>query len=94
MRCEIDHLVVTAPTLESGADHVWQALGVRPGPGEQHPRMGTHNLLLRLGESQFLEVIAPDPAAARPDRPRWFALDELAPDATPRLAGWVGGANR
>ena len=89
MRCEIDHLVVTAPTLESGADHVWQALGVRPGPGGQHPRMGTHNLLLRLGESQFLEVIAPDPAAARPDRPRWFALDELAPDATPRLAGWV-----
>ena len=89
MRCEIDHLVVTAPTLESGADYVWQALGVRPGPGGQHPRMGTHNLLLRLGESQFLEVIAPDPAAARPDRPRWFALDELPPDATPRLAGWV-----
>ena len=56
VRCEIDHLVVTAPTLESGADFVEQALGVAPGPGGQHPRMGTHNLLLRLGESTFLEV--------------------------------------
>ena len=89
MRSEIDHLVVTAPTLESGVDYVRQALGVVPGPGGAHPRMGTHNLLLKLGESQFLEVVAPDPAAARPDRPRWFALDELAPDAAPRLAGWV-----
>jgi len=89
MRCEIDHLVVAAPTLAGGAGWVERALGVAPGPGGAHPRMGTHNLLLRLGASQFLEVIAPDPAAARPDRPRWFALDELAPDAAPRLAGWV-----
>ena len=89
MRCEIDHLVVAAPTLASGADWVARTLGVAPGAGGAHPRMGTHNLLLRLGESQFLEVIAPDPAAPRPDRPRWFALDELAPDATLRLAGWV-----
>ena len=89
MRCEIDHLVVTAPTLESGADYVWQALGVRPGPGGQHPRMGTHNLLLRLGESQFIEVIAPDPAAARPDRSRWFGLDDPEGLREPRLSAWV-----
>ena len=89
MRCEFDHLVVTAPTLQAGADWVEHALGVAPGPGGAHPRMGTHNLLLRLGESQFLEVLAPDPAAPRPDRPRWFALDELGPDDAPRLAAWV-----
>ena len=89
MRCEIDHLVVTAPTLASGADWLERTLGVAPGPGGAHPRMGTHNLLLRLGESCFVEVLAIDPAAARPARPRWFGLDELAPDATPRLAAWV-----
>jgi hypothetical protein len=51
--------------------------------------MGTHNRLLRLGESLYLEVIAANPAAPRLPRPRWFALDTLAPDAPPRLAAWV-----
>ena len=89
MRCTFDHLVVTAPTLESGAAHVLRALGVLPGPGGRHPRMGTHNLLLRLGDSAFLEVIAPDPDAPRPDRPRWFGLDDVATLREPRLSAWV-----
>ena len=89
MRCAIDHLVVTAPTLASGAEWVARTLGVEPGAGGAHPRMGTHNLLLRLGEATFLEVLAPDPAAAHPARRRWFALDELGPDDAPRLAAWV-----
>jgi hypothetical protein len=89
VRCTIDHLVVTAPTLEGGAEFVTQALGVAPGPGGQHPRMGTHNLLLKLGESTFLEVIATDPAAPPPGRPRWFALDDAASTTAPRLVGWV-----
>ena len=65
-----------------GGDYVRSVLGVAPGPGGAHARMGTHNLLLRLGESVFLEVIAPDPAAAPPGRPRWFGLDDVA---APRL---------
>jgi hypothetical protein len=89
VRCTIDHLTVTAPTLASGAAYVVRALGVAPGPGGAHPRMGTHNLLLKLGASTFLEVIAPDPAAARPARPRWFALDDAALAREPRLAAWV-----
>ena len=36
-----------------------------------------------------MEVIAPDPSAARPSRPRWFDLDNLAADSPPRLAAWV-----
>ena len=51
--------------------------------------MGTHNALLGLGDSTYLEVIAPNPAAARPDRPRWFELDRMRPNASPRLATWV-----
>jgi hypothetical protein len=85
----IDHLVITAPSLEAGATYVHDALGVSPRPGGEHLRMGTHNLLLRLGESSYLEVIAANPAAARPTRPRWFALDALGADAKPSLATWV-----
>ena len=51
--------------------------------------MGTHNSLLRLGESLYLEVISPNPDAPKPGRPRWFELDEVKPDTPPRLATWV-----
>ncbi len=51
--------------------------------------MGTHNLLVRLGDTVYLEVIAPNPAAPAPSRPRWFALDTLGPNAAPSLAAWV-----
>jgi len=88
-RCEIDHLTVTAPSLALGAAYVERELGIALQPGGEHPRMGTHNLLLRLGDALFLEVIAVNPAAERPPRPRWFALDELRDDSAPRLAHWV-----
>jgi hypothetical protein len=87
--CHIDHITITAPTLEAGADHVRRALGVTPQRGGEHPRMGTHNLLLRLGDALFLEVISPNPDAAKPARPRWFALDSLLPESPPSLATWV-----
>ena len=89
MHAELDHLVVTAPTLAAGAAFVAQALGVQPQPGGEHPLMGTHNLVLRLGSSSYLEVIAINPAAARPGRTRWFALDDLRSDSTPQLTTWV-----
>src|SRR5687767_5483712 len=85
----LDHLVVAAPTLDRGAAWVEARLGVGCRPGGAHAKMGTHNLLLRLGPAAYLEVIAVDPAAPPPGRPRWFGLDALAPDAGPRLAAWV-----
>jgi hypothetical protein len=88
-RSYIDHLVVTASALEIGAEFVQKTLGVRLQPGGEHARMGTHNLLLRLGEALYLEVIAPNPHAPRPTRPRWFGLDAGPADAAPRLASWV-----
>ncbi|MGC3984610.1 MAG: VOC family protein [Pseudorhodoferax sp.] len=87
--CRIDHLAIAAPTLQAGSDTVFAQLGVRPQAGGRHARMGTHNLLLRLGEALYLEVIAVDPQAPAPARPRWFGLDALAPGAAPRLACWV-----
>ncbi len=89
LRCLIDHLVVTAPSLAAGVEYVQKALGVAPQPGGEHPRMGTHNCLLRLGEAVYLEVLAVNPAAPSPNRPRWFQLDEAESVQAPRLATWV-----
>lgn len=88
-RSYLDHITVTAPSLEAGSAFVSAALGVSPQLGGEHPRMATHNLLLRLGSAMFLEVISPNPAAAAPSRPRWFALDKLGPDSPPCLSAWV-----
>ncbi len=75
MTCELDHLVLGAHTLAQGATFVEALLGVKPQPGGAHAAMGTHNLVLRLGAHAYLEVIAIDPAATAPARPRWFGLD-------------------
>ena len=87
MTLTLDHIVVAAPSLEAGVDHVRELTGLEMGPGGEHPLMGTHNRLLRLGADSFLEVIAVNPDAPAPDRPRWFGLDQ--PVQKPHLAHWV-----
>src|SRR5437870_4722190 len=90
----LDHLVVAAATLEQGEDYIESQLGVRPQRGGKHVAMGTHNSVLKLArERVYLEVIAVDPEAAAPGRPRWFGLDSPTMRATlaegPRLIHWV-----
>lgn len=87
MTWQLDHLAVVAATLDEGADWVADRLGVRPGPGGRHDLMGTHNRLMSLGAGLYLEVIAIDPDAPAPGRPRWFDLDRFA--GPPRLAVWI-----
>jgi hypothetical protein len=91
-QASLDHLTVAALTLEEGVAHVRSALGVVVPPGGAHPLMGTRNHLMRLGDSVFLEVIAPDPTMA-PHRPRWFGLDDpqmrARLEVSPQLISWV-----
>jgi hypothetical protein len=87
--CRIDHLVITAASLEVGAAFIKETLGVDPQPGGSHTSMGTHNRLLALGDSLYLEVISIDPALRAPDRPRWFGLDNLSDSSSPALCTWV-----
>jgi hypothetical protein len=78
-----------------GAAWLEDRLGVPLAGGGKHARMGTHNRLLGLGEGLYLELIAIDPQAPSPGRPRWFGLDrshELA--GRPAAAGALGGAQR
>ncbi|MBY0339513.1 MAG: VOC family protein [Acetobacteraceae bacterium] len=90
---ELDHIVIGARTLEEGAAFVESVLGVKPQQGGRHEGAGTHNLLLSLGPSCYLEVIAADPSQPDPPHPRLFDLDDPATrtmlDAEPRLLGWV-----
>ena len=87
----LDHLVVLAPSLASGVAWAEATLGVTPGPGGEHPLMGTHNRLLRLRTSNdqattqqgaaYLEIIAINPAATptlQPPERRWFDMDDPA----------------
>ncbi len=93
MPSHLDHIVVVAPSLASGAALVEQSLGLSPGPGRKHPHMGTHNLLLSLGPSVYLEVVAIDPDAPPVARPRWFGLDDLPAQSAARLAAWVANTD-
>ncbi|MFL9978844.1 VOC family protein [Paraburkholderia graminis] len=102
----LDHLVVSARTLDEGVQYVADILGVEPAGGGAHPLMRTHNRLLNLWGGAYLEVIAIDPQAevareatetAAP-RPRLFALDAPATHARlengPYLSHWVARVDR
>jgi hypothetical protein len=89
----VDHLVIGANTLEEGRNYVYQTLGILPGFGGEHLTMGTHNCLLKLGNSVYLEVIAINRANPQPDRPHWFGLDEFFSHSKPRLLTWVVRTN-
>jgi Glyoxalase-like domain len=88
-----DHLVVAAPSLDTGVRWCEAMLGITPGPGGAHPLMGTHNRLFSIASEHwpdiFFEIIAIDPAAPAPGRARWFGLDEVDLSSGPRLIHWV-----
>ena len=88
MLLTLDHLAIAAKDLSSGVNHVQKQLSVSPPFGGEHALMNTHNHLMKLGTDEFLEVISINPAAPKPERPRWFALDHFNDD-TPRLITWV-----
>src|SRR5512139_3403877 len=89
LRSHIDHLAITAASLQAGVEYVHLSLGVSPQVGGEHPRMGTHNCLLKLGENFYLEVISINPNTPQPARSRWFQLDEPDPSQPIRLATWI-----
>ena len=94
---QVDHLVLAAHTLDDGVAWCEATLGITPGPGGEHAFMGTHNRLFSIASDRFerayFEVIAINPKAPRPERTRWFDLDnpalQHAVASGPRLIHWV-----
>ena len=76
MNGRIDHIVIGADNLISGTRILENKLNTKLLPGGEHKIMGTHNNLLILQLGIYLEVISNIPNADKPNRPRWFSLDE------------------
>lgn len=99
--CALDHLVVVSHTLADGVAWCQRTLGATPGPGGEHPLMGTHNRLLSVASPEFpaayLEIIAVNPVAnssTRTSGKRWFDMDseplmQHVQRDGPQLVHWV-----
>jgi hypothetical protein len=90
----LDHISIIAPSLAEGVSHVRTCLDLDVPFGQRHAYMGTYNHLLQLGGMVYLEIVALDPEADAPSRPRWFGLDDQKKvrsdwDEGRRLRGWV-----
>src|SRR5439155_2902230 len=84
----LDHLVFAVADLDAGMALIEERLGIRPAPGGKHVGRGTHNALLSLGRSTYLEIIAPDPEQPGAG-PLPFGLEGLR---EPRLVTWAAKA--
>ena len=58
---KLDHITVIAPSLAEGVSHVRTCLDLDVPFGQRHAYMGTHNHLLQLGDTVYLEIVALDP---------------------------------
>lgn len=81
----VDHLVLMAASLDQGVQWCEATFGVTPGPGGEHPLMGTHNRLFSIATPQFprayFEIIAIRPEAEAKGLARsrrWFDMDDAA----------------
>jgi len=81
----IDHIIYTASSLKEGMDHIESILGVRPKIGGPHPKWGTENARLSLGQC-YLEVVAPDPSSDILPSVTWIASFL---ESSPKLSSWV-----
>ena len=87
----LDHLLIGAPSLESGVSWLEARTGVRAIPGGAHPGLGTWNALASLGPARYIEIIAPDPA--QPDA-HTFYVPGLRDFDAPRIVTWAAkGSN-
>jgi hypothetical protein len=80
--------VYATPDLEASIEEIRNGWGVEPTVGGSHPGWGSRNVLLRLGNGSYLEVVGPDPDQDDPSGPRPFGIDELA---EPTLVTWAAG---
>ncbi|PPK84663.1 glyoxalase-like protein [Neolewinella xylanilytica] len=83
----LDHLVYLVPDLPAAVTR-FTALGYPPSPGGRHLSRGTYNALLRLGNRQYLELLAVDPVTDIPP-PRWMGVDRTTKS---RISRWAASA--
>jgi hypothetical protein len=97
-KTELDHIVIACNSLDEGRAWCRETLGVDASGGGKHAGISTHNTLLSLGSSHYLEIIAIDPEGDQPAFPRWFGLDTDEVKSLivhePKLVAWVARVAR
>ena len=97
----IDHLVIGAAELDKATKQIQSFIKAEFLAGGKHPLMATHNRLIKLQKSLYLEIIAADPSTSLPSSPprknRWFSLDSNATrkrlSRAPQPLCWVIAVN-
>lgn len=82
----LDHILYAVPDLQKGIDDFEQLTGVRPAYGGKHPHLGTHNALVSLGETVYLELIAFDPDQSMPVENIIFGIGKIK---VPKIITWA-----
>lgn len=92
MTTKLDHIIIGCLDLSEDQTAVAMKLGMPPAARGKHDMMGTHNALWNMGD-YYIELVAIDPDAPDPGRPRWFGLGDAAMQAHlaggPRLINWA-----
>ena len=86
----VDHIVIAVSDLDKGMDWLEKKLGIRPVYGGQHITEGTHNALLNLGNSCYLELLAIDSSNKKINPPRWMGVDLIE---APTITRWAVKSN-
>ncbi len=92
MTIKLDHIIIGCLDLNADQAAVAMKLGMPPAARGKHDMMGTHNALWNMGD-YYIELVAIDPDAPDPGRPRWFGLGDSGVQAHlangPRLINWA-----
>ena len=90
---KLDHIVLASNTLEEGTSYIENKLCIKLSNIGYHKDMGTHNRVVKISKSVYLEVISIDPNCEQIKSKRWFNLDNLKLQSqlrkSPRVIGYV-----
>ena len=90
---KLDHVVIAANNLDEGTSYVENKLNVKLSNIGYHRDMGTHNRVVKISKSVYLEVISIDPNCGHLNSKRWFNLDSLKLQSqlrkSPQVIGYV-----
>ncbi len=90
---KLDHIVIAANNLDEGTSYVENKLNIKLSDIGYHRDMGTHNRVVKISKSVYLEVISIDPNCGNLNSKRWFNLDSLKLQSqlrkSPQVTGYV-----
>jgi hypothetical protein len=81
----LDHLLLGVPDLDQGIEWVREKTHVRAIKGGSHPRAGTRNALLSMGNRQYIEIISIDPKQTAASQ----TAELIRGLSAPRLITWA-----